>query len=184
MISSNTIIFVCIIIKAEAILAENEADQRELFAIENSLHELRTCSQSLDNGRVPEFCYTRQSPRANELSRKSRSFWEMRGQDEQCLKTPCSRKSHKITTKVIFSKNPQFCKKQHIWQHFQDFMTFLYSYINFRNWKCFWVDGHLSQSQLKPKKQNWDQTTRLILHHAAGIAGHPTMLLDSKQLLQ
>ena len=106
MISSNTIIFVCIIIKAEAIiLAENEAeDAQELFAIENSLHELRTCSQSLDTERVPEFCYTRQSPRANELSRKSRSFWELKGQDEQCLKTPCSRKSHKITTKVIFQQ--------------------------------------------------------------------------------
>ena len=105
MISSNTIILVCTIIKAEAILAENEAeDARELFAIENALHELRTCSQSLDTGRVPEFCYTRQSPRANELSRKSRSFWELKGQDEQCLKTPCSRKSHKITTKVSFTK--------------------------------------------------------------------------------
>ena len=106
MISSMTIIFVCIIIKAEAIiLAENEAeDTQELFAIENSLQELRTCSQSFDTERVPEFCYTRQSPRANELSRKSRSFWEFKGQDEQCLKTPCSRKSHKITTKVIFSK--------------------------------------------------------------------------------
>ena len=103
MISSNTIIFVCIITKAEAILAENEAeDAQELFAIENSLHELRTCSQSLNNGHVPEFCYTRQSPRANELSRKSRSFWELKGQDEQCLKTPCSRKSHKITTKVNY----------------------------------------------------------------------------------
>ena len=89
------------ITKAEAILAENEAeDAQELFAIENSLHELRTCSQALNTGHVPEFCYTRQSPRANELSRKSRSFWELKGQDEQCLKTPCSRKSHKITTKV------------------------------------------------------------------------------------
>ena len=123
MISSNTIIFVCIIIKAEAILAENEADQRELFAIENSLHELRTCSQSLDNGRVPEFCYTRQSPRANELSRKSRSFWEMRGQDEQCLKTPCSRKSHKITTKVDFRQIPNFDKCGII--AFSKFMTFI-----------------------------------------------------------
>lgn len=105
MISSNTIILVCTIIKAEAILAENEAeDARELFAIENALHELRTCSQSLDTDSVPEFCYTRQSPRANELSRKSRSFWELKGQDEQCLKTPCSKKSHKITTKVNFTR--------------------------------------------------------------------------------
>ena len=107
MISSNTIIFVCTIItKAEAILAEEDA--QELFDIENSLHELRTCSQSLNNGHVPEFCYARQSPRANELSRKSRSFWELKGQDEQCLKTPCSRKSHKITTKVIFPKKLEF----------------------------------------------------------------------------
>ena len=98
--SAKTIIFLCTVtLKADTILGE---DQRELFAIENSLHELRTCSQSFDDEHVPEFCYSRQSKRADELSRKSRFFWGSKGQDDQCIKTPCSRKSHKISTKVNY----------------------------------------------------------------------------------
>ena len=99
--SAKTIIFLCTVtLKADTILGE---DQRELFAIENSLHELRTCSQSFDDEHVPEFCYSRQSKRADELSRKSRFFWGSKGQDDQCIKTPCSRKSHKISTKVNYT---------------------------------------------------------------------------------
>ena len=52
----------------------------------------------------------------------------------------------------------------------------------YRNWKCFWVDGLQLRSQPNTKKSNWHQTTRLILHHAVEIAGHPTTLLNSKLL--
>lgn len=53
----------------------------------------------------------------------------------------------------------------------------------FRNWKCFWVDIHHMRSQTNPaKNKSWDQTTRLILHHAVEIAGHPATMKDSKLL--
>ena len=109
MIPSNTIIFACIIVKADAFLVvDSDEDARELSAIENSLHNLRSCSQLLDNENVPEFCHTRQS--SNELSRKSRSFLELKVKDEQCMKSPCSRKSHKIIAKVILSPHSFFEK--------------------------------------------------------------------------
>ena len=100
MISLISVIFVCL---TEAVKADNPSD--ELFAIESALHDLRACSQSFSNGQIPDFCYNRQSSRSNELARKSRSFWELKGQDDTCLQTPCARKSHKITTKVNHGKN-------------------------------------------------------------------------------
>ena len=39
------------------------------------------------------------------------------------------------------------------------------------------------RSQTNPaKNKSWDQTTRLILHHAVEIAGHPATMKDSKLL--
>ena len=46
MISSNTIIFACIIVKDDGILADNNVDNaRKRSAIENSLYNLRAYSQ-------------------------------------------------------------------------------------------------------------------------------------------